>query len=89
MEEKELNAALEKASNEVKAAIEKANAENKVALEQLKKDIEEAKKADKTEDISKEVIRIAGELKAFQEKGKSKTENKSLRTYFENKVKSK
>ena len=69
MNEEQLKAALEAASKDVTAAIEKANAENKTALEQIKKDIETVKAADKSEDITKEVIRIAGELKALKEVG--------------------
>lgn len=67
MNEEQLKAALELASKDVTAAIEKANAENKTALEALKKDIEAVKTADKYEDVSKEIIRIATELKALKE----------------------
>ena len=69
MELKDIENALDKASKDVNAAIEKSNTENKTVLEALKKELEAVKASDKSEDISKEIVRIASELKAIQEVG--------------------
>jgi HK97 family phage major capsid protein len=79
MEEKELKAALESASKDVTAAIEKSNEANKTALESLKNELAELKATDKSEVVSAEIVRIAGELKALKEVGATATEYKSVK----------
>lgn len=67
MDKEAQEALLLKVKSDIAEAMKTANEANKTALEQIKTDLEAIKSADKSEDISKEVIRIAGELKALKE----------------------
>jgi hypothetical protein len=69
MNEEQLKAALDAASKDVTTALEKNNATNKEALETLKNELAELKASDKSEVVKSEIVRIATELKALQEKG--------------------
>jgi HK97 family phage major capsid protein len=69
MDKEAQEALLLKVKADVAEAMKSVNESNKVALDAIKADLESVKNKDVNEDISKEVIRIASELKAIQEVG--------------------
>lgn len=80
MTKEEQEALLLKVKSDVAEAMKNASEANKVALEAVKLDIDAVKAADKSEDISKEVVRIAGELNALKEVGSSEAKTGDTKT---------
>ena len=69
MKQEEIDALLSKVKTEVANEIAKGNEANITELKAVKSELDSLKASSKTEDISKEVIRLATELKAVQENG--------------------